>query len=327
MTRSAALFCLLLGAIAPGAGGCGEEGGGPGEGGPAGKVVELSGSVTAARQGAAARPLGRGDAVFRDDTVTTAADASVTIVLAHNDARWKLAGGRSRRVDRSPAWRVERGRASASAFDDDEALPTSSAGRHSEPQAGDTRATAPAPDTSAETRVASADEAGGGAPPAPARSGKRKRSRAAEERAKGAPPLAQAPGGGGLALGAVPMAPRAEAAAGGGPALGIPGRRRALLGALSASGSRRKSELAGPVAERLGQAAELCAIGASRSGSLTLRFDIGRRGDVSRVRLDGPSPLVEEVGPCLQKKAAELHFAPRREGTTRVRQAVRFEVP
>lgn len=161
--RRAATVTVVLAAFAGAvSAGCGRgDPGGPA--GPAGRVVELEGSVSATRQGEASRPLHDGDSIFPDDTVVTAERAEVTILLSHNGARWSLAGGKSRRVDRSPAWRAEPGQRSG-AFDDDEALPTSSAGRHSEPQVGDTRATAPVPksenaaEADAETRVAESPE-------------------------------------------------------------------------------------------------------------------------------------------------------------------------
>jgi hypothetical protein len=345
---TAAIFLVpvLVGAL--GAGGCKEERGDEdGSAKPAGQVVELTGSVKAAREGAAARELGRGDAIYRDDTVTTAADGSVTILLAHNQARWSLTGGRERRVDRSPAWRAEPGSGSGSAFDDEEKLPTSSAGRHSEPQVGDTRATAQQPGAAPAATEAAADETRMAEREAPARKAgsSKRRERAPREpevRAKGQ--VAAEPEGavgGGLALGAVPAPapPPAGGGAGSGSAgeadesvrkRGVPMQvsesKRAALASLRVTGARKRAELTGAL-EGLGQGAQLCALGASQGGVVVVSFDIGRKGDVARVRLKGPRALVAEVGECLRKKAGELTFARRREGTTRVRQTIRFEVP
>ena len=293
--------------------------------GPAGRVVELDGKVSATREGQASRPLHDGDPIFPDDTVETAERAEVTILIAHNGARWSLAGGKSRRVDRSPAWRAEPGQRSGSAFDDDEALPTSSAGRHSEPQVGDTRATAPVPDTAAEseaeTRVAKSTEKGrtGGkrsrgegrsAPPQPAGGG----AGSASDSTGPAP-------GAGIALGAVPDRSAAK-----GGALAVSGGPRARLGALSVKGSRKKREIAADVARLVGGAAKLCAMDAP-AGTVKLRFAIGRKGDITGVRITGAAAVVDKVGSCLEKQLGEASFAGRREGTTQVGQSVRFELP
>ncbi|HKE15911.1 MAG TPA: hypothetical protein VKB80_13635 [Kofleriaceae bacterium] len=324
---------ILLGALALAATGCGpnsDQKGSAAADQPAGKVVDLSGAVEAAREGGKARALTSGDSVYRDDTVTTGPDGAVTILLAHNQARWSLTAGRSRRVDRSAAWRAEAGSGSASAFDDDSALPTSSAGRHSEPTAGDTQATAaqPAPAPADETRVAEAP------PPPRESSGKphRRAGRKLEQPASG--------GGGddgvksrGIALGEVPAAPApggASEATGGAaaePPLAVPGDERARLGALAVSGSRGKKELGVELASALGEAADLCARYASQTGDVAVAFDIGRKGDVAAIKVSGPRRLVGKVGACLRKRVEELSFPARREGTTHVRQTIRFEVP
>jgi hypothetical protein len=317
MHRTAVPLLLVLLGVS-----CRDAGGGaqPGDGEPAGQVLELTGAVTAAREGKPARSLASGDSIFRDDTITTPADGAVTIRLSHNKARWSLGAGRARRVDRSPAWRAEV--SSGSAFDDDDALPTSAAGRHSEPQAGDTRATAPTPKAeaaAADTRVAEAP------PPAPARKRGRKAS-AAPAAPQDSSPAPEPSGPGGLALGAVPAAP---SGGGGGegrsPTLAVPGSRGVSLGKLSVRGARGKSELAEEMTE-LGSAVQQCAMTASSSGAVSLRFQIGRRGDVSGVKVRGPAALVGQVGACLRKKVSELEFPARREGTTRVRQSIRFQV-
>ncbi len=340
----------MLGALALVPGGCGAEGGDAPRAGvaePAGRVLELHGAVTAAREGVPARALGPGDSIYRDDTVTTAPDASVTILLAHNQARWNLAGGKERRVDGSAAWRAERSSGSGSAFDDDEALPTSSAGRHSEPQVGDTRATAPepaAPPAADQTRVAEQRE-----PPRPApaeRPGRRRESAAAApaERAKGAVEAHEAPS---LALGAAPAPPPAGGAASGpaseseakrstsppatgaaGPAAApAPSAIRAVLGRVRVTGARAREPLPARSAASFERAAQICAARASQPGQVVLTFAIGRTGSTSDVHVAGPPTLVAEVGACLQGAVTALSFPPRKEGTTRVRQEIRFEIP
>ncbi len=129
---------------------------------PAGKVIELAGQVSAARDGAAARPLAVGAPVFADDTVTTSLDASAVILLAHNQVRWSLGSEKSLRVDRSLAWKAKADEG-GSAFDDQEKMATASAGRHTDREAGDTAATAQLP--SASSSEAAPLE---GAPAAPA---------------------------------------------------------------------------------------------------------------------------------------------------------------
>jgi len=101
---------------------------------PAGEVRAISGKVTAQRPAKAERLLKKADPIFADDTVSTAAEASVTIALFHNEAVWSLMGGRSKRVDKSAAWRARKGSAPllAAALKKDH---TVAAGRHSEQEA------------------------------------------------------------------------------------------------------------------------------------------------------------------------------------------------
>src|SRR5262245_31308894 len=69
-----------------------------------GVVVEVSGSVTATRPGAAARALAKGEAVSGDDVIETGADGSVLIELDHNHATFTLPAGKRQEVARSLAW-------------------------------------------------------------------------------------------------------------------------------------------------------------------------------------------------------------------------------
>lgn len=104
---------------------------------PAGKVVEVAGTVSATRNGAT-RKLAVADQVFSDETVDTGSDGSVTIELAHNHARWAMEPGQHKRVDESAAWKLAEQSGSAVAVDH----ATSAAGRNAERQAAETQATA-----------------------------------------------------------------------------------------------------------------------------------------------------------------------------------------
>jgi len=101
---------------------------------PAGSVVELSGDVVA-KQGEAKRALKVGDKVMANETIVTAAKASVAIVLIHNEARWELSGGKSRAISQSLAWNMPKGSGASGAKPTDK---TMAAGRHAERQAGTT---------------------------------------------------------------------------------------------------------------------------------------------------------------------------------------------
>ena len=101
----------------------------------AGKVIELTGKVTATRA-AASRSLVVGNGVFADDVIETAPDASVVIELAHNHARWSLEAGIKSRVDASVAWNLPKQDAAKPV-----AHATSSAGRHAEREAANTQVT------------------------------------------------------------------------------------------------------------------------------------------------------------------------------------------
>jgi outer membrane biosynthesis protein TonB len=104
--------------------------------GPAGKVVEVTGKVSATR-GAATRTLVAQAEVFADDVVETAADASVVILLAHNNARWSLEGGLRSRVDESVAWKLEKQEIAGTVEH-----ATSAAGRHADRQSATTKESA-----------------------------------------------------------------------------------------------------------------------------------------------------------------------------------------
>lgn len=107
---------------------------------PSGTVEAVEGRVTAQRASGASSPrvLTVRDAVWADDTVITADQASVSIRLAHNSALWLLQGGQSRRVDAAAAWRASKQAAELALADRQTAPTTASAGRHSEQEAAQT---------------------------------------------------------------------------------------------------------------------------------------------------------------------------------------------
>jgi hypothetical protein len=96
---------------------------------------------------------------------------------------------------------------------------------------------------------------------------------------------------------------------------------------MKVSGARKLAELGETLTRGLGDGAQLCSLAATVSGTVVVSFEIGRKGTVARVRVKGPSGLVKRVGGCLRKQVEELSFPVRKEGTTRVRQTIRFEVP
>ncbi|MBA2542992.1 MAG: hypothetical protein H0V17_25350 [Deltaproteobacteria bacterium] len=108
----------------------------PAPAGDAGKVIELTGKVTATRE-AATRMLAVGNVVRADEVIETAPDSSVVIELLHNNARWSLEAGIKSRVDASVAWTLPKQDAARAVEH-----ATSSAGRHADRQAADTQITA-----------------------------------------------------------------------------------------------------------------------------------------------------------------------------------------
>lgn len=147
-------------------------------GAAAGKVLELSGSVTV-RHGDVARPLAKGDVVEADDTIETGADGHVLIELAHNNATWELNANKKSKVRESLAWSEPKRDRSAKAVEQD----TAAAGRPAERSAAETTATAKAdeapmapptaqaPAPGAATPVAAAPPASAAAPASTTRRG------------------------------------------------------------------------------------------------------------------------------------------------------------
>ncbi|MEO8703122.1 MAG: hypothetical protein ABI867_23960 [Kofleriaceae bacterium] len=101
----------------------------------AGKVLEATGKVTATR-GGTTRALATNAEVFRDDLVDTA-DGSVVIELFHNGARWTLESQTKVQVSESVAWGLDKQQAAKTVEH-----ATSSAGRHADHSAADTKESA-----------------------------------------------------------------------------------------------------------------------------------------------------------------------------------------
>ncbi len=116
----------------------------------AGKVIEITGNVTASR-GTEVRKLAAADPVVAEDVIDTGTDGSIVIELAHNNARWSLEAGIKSRVDESVAWGLPK-QDHASVVDH----ATSAAGRHADRQAAETAASAaeaPAVEAKVEAKV------------------------------------------------------------------------------------------------------------------------------------------------------------------------------
>ena len=101
--------------------------------GPAGTVLDVTGSVTVA-----GKPLAKGATVAADDVVDTGADGHVIIELTHNQAHWDLGPNKHEKVSASLAWTLAKTEGPAKPVDQD----TSAAGRPAERSAADTEVTA-----------------------------------------------------------------------------------------------------------------------------------------------------------------------------------------
>jgi hypothetical protein len=129
-------------------------------GAPAGKVVEVAGTVTV-HHGEAAAPLAAGASVAADDVIETGGDGHVAIELAHNLARWELGPNKRERVADSLAWNLPRADHPAKPVEHD----TMAAGRPAERSAAGTTATAPAPSIQSNERAERAKQEGATAVP------------------------------------------------------------------------------------------------------------------------------------------------------------------
>lgn len=169
------------------------------EGGPAvqagvaaGKVVELSGTVTAKR-GTESRPLASGTEVSGDDVIETGADSSVSIVLAHNNATWSLGPNKREKVADSLAWSLAKVDQPAGGSVES----TSAAGRHAEKAGANSTATAAADEVRLQREEpAAAEPPPPPPPPAPGTApvvAPPSRGAAASQPDNAAPPPAQSP--------------------------------------------------------------------------------------------------------------------------------------
>ena len=104
----------------------------------AGKVVELSGTVTATR-GTVVRTLAAGGEISSDDVIDTAAESRVVILVAHNNARWDLGPNKHGKVAESLAWTAAKQDRPATAVIEE----SSTAGAHAEKTAATTGTTTP----------------------------------------------------------------------------------------------------------------------------------------------------------------------------------------
>lgn len=308
---------------------------------PAGKVIELAGQVSAARAGAATRPLAVGAQVYADDTVTTGTDGSAVILLAHNHVRWNLGSDKSLRVDRSMAWKAKADE-SGSAFDDEDEMATASAGRHTDREAADTAATAQLPGTADEERSPEP------VPPPPAQvasaeapketsaaSAQKSESKATGPATRGREMLAQKSGGGGNGKAALdesaPASPLGGMGKGGGgggegggggvggaaaAAVALPTTGNLVLGKLTVKGALTAAQ----VSPRLASFARRCT--GDVPGNATIRIDIDPTGAVKSARVTGAPEVTASISTCLTGSARALRF-PAAKGTTTVEREIK----
>lgn len=290
--------------------GCEERGAAPvaSPAGPAGEVIHIEGSVTAARPGEEPRLLELGAAIHADDTITTPPSGEISIMIAHNKVRWDIGSGQLYRVDASRAWRAKAA-GSGSALDEQGDLGTASAGRHGEREAGETQATAPVAKDADESDTAAAEpeappEAAGASARAdkrPPAGGEAQPDRAVADRSKtlGMNPQDQAlRGSGGPAAESkeVPMADPGKAA------VAAP-RLRVALGEIKVRGARSAADVATVYATF-----SAAACGGTATGAVVLRFEIAADGVVQRARVSGPAALVAQVKSCVVAAARRLRF-------------------
>lgn len=178
MLRSILVGLLVISA-ASACGGGGSDAPAVEPGKAVGKVLEVTGKVTATR-GTTTRDLDASSTVSGDDVITTAGDGRVSILLAHNNAKWDLGPNKHEQVSTSMAWQLAKVDAPAAKVDEN----TTAAGRHAERAAANGESAA-APASTDRAR----DEAPGGAPPAPA-------APTAATADRGSPPPAQPVTGG-----------------------------------------------------------------------------------------------------------------------------------
>lgn len=316
---------------------------------PAGHVVAIAGAVQARRAaaGAQARPLALQSEVFADDTVHTAAEASVTIALEHNLARWTLGPNQARRVDASLAWKAPREAATAMLARAPVAEGTNAAGRHSEREAAGTAESAlraepaaepaaddlPAPSAPAPeakpSKVARALDAGEALEaPKTARRRPRKTSRGSGSSARPEPRREAAPPSRPKASRDLDDAMRGGLATGSGAmsGAGMSGRpsqmrenriRMAAYVAIKAGGKAKlDASMLARLAARQRPRARHCAERAARRrpdvrGTVVLKLTLGAKPHVDVVRDDtGASDLVA----CLRSRTVRLRIPDQPDG-------------
>ncbi len=185
------LRTLLVGILAvTAAAACSSKGDAPAAqpGVSAGRVVELTGKVTATR-GAEVRTLAAGGEISADDVIDTAADGRVVILVAHNNARWDLGPNKHGKVGESLAWTAAKQDRPATVVIEE----SSTAGAHAEKSAATTSTTTAEGSKAAMVDRGTEQKPAAGAAAAP--SATEMNSKGNEE-AQGADPSALPPTGG-----------------------------------------------------------------------------------------------------------------------------------
>jgi hypothetical protein len=270
---------------------CGSERAAVAPGAPAGDVRELSGEVSAIRDGQR-RALTLGGVVSGDDVIHTAPDASVVIELRHNGVRWALGPGREKKVADSAAWTAARGTEAVAVTGER----SGAAGRHAEREAAGTAATGAVEERAAPTAAAPAAAAPAAAAPAAAAV----EPAADLQRARVADP---APTEGETRAAAI--APIADGAQAKGAAVAEP---------IYIEGSPADQRVLGKRGGALIRACQKKAKGVT--GRIDVTITVDRRGRASDVALRadaGLEPVAECARPALQKR---LRFAKRAEPST-----------
>lgn len=127
--------------------------------GAVGHVVSVQGEVRAQREGEAARAIEAEDVVYANDTIVTGPESNISIRLEHNGALWELGETSERRIDKGIAYRAKT--KGSSTLDKETRAATTSAGRGTTRQAGDSTDTIASKDDEADSDPGDADPAGG----------------------------------------------------------------------------------------------------------------------------------------------------------------------
>jgi outer membrane biosynthesis protein TonB len=289
--------------------------------GPAGVVVELSGTASATRDGADPRPLAVDAQIFADDTVETGAASSVAIKLSHNNAALRLDAQMTRRVDQSLAWKAPKQQDDSvlegRAVDDQ----TAAAGRHTEREAAGTASTAiadrPAQPAPAAEPAPTAAEPAKPPPPSPSAKSQPKSERKVEQRAKKRET-------------AGPRRDVRRKSKGGGPSSdGLAESATLDVGAAApggASGGAKKtttsSTRGGPIDVKKSVAGKIKVCHAladeAPAGSITAVVKVTADGSVTVVSIDGSVAALSSVTSCARKKIASLAASGAKPGVYKV---------